>query len=167
MNSCDEGRSSERDAETLRVQREEAKDVLEQQNEKLRDIDDKALRTVRITVLLLGALLSTLKLLGESASPINGYMVFGSWLLVLSVVSGVLTYSVSGPYFGPGSKYVDRVLGRNPPRANWEVTLLRGYADWMEEMKELNDENAKLLLLTQTLLVAGVVFVTYGFTMSL
>lgn len=167
MSCRDENEVSECDMETPQVQREEAKDVLEQQNEKLRDIDDKALRTVRITVLLLGALLSTLKLLGGEASPINTYTVFGSWLLVLSVVSGVLTYSVSGPYFGPGAKYIDRVLGRSPSRDDWEATLLRGYADWMEEMKELNGANARLLLLTQALLVAGVVLVTYGFTMSL
>lgn len=167
MTNGGESRSSDCDPETLQVQRKEAKDVLEQQNEKLRDIDDKALRTVRITVLLLGALLSTLKLLGGGTSSINTYTVFGSWLLVLSVVGGVLTYSVSGPYFGPGSKYIDRVLGRSPSKDDWEATLLRGYADWMEEMKALNDSNARLLLLTQALLVVGVILVTYGFTRSL
>lgn len=167
MSHGDETQSFYRDVEALQVQREEAKEVLQQQNEKLRDIDDKALRTVRITVLLLGVLLSTLKLFGGRTSAINGYTILGSWLLVSSVVSGVLTYSVSGPYFGPGSRYIDRVIDRTPSKSDWEITLLRGYADWLEDMKQLNDTNAKLLLLTQLLLVAGVVSVTYGFTTAL
>lgn len=167
MTQCDGTPSSDCDVETLQIQREEAKDVLDQQNEKLRDIDDKALRTVRITVLLLGVLLSFLKLFGGRVSAINAYTILGSWLLVSSVVSGVLTYSVSGPYFGPGSEYVDRVLHHTPTKSDWEATLLRGYADWMEDMKKLNGANAKLLLLTQALLIAGVVSITYGFTIAL
>lgn len=166
--TADDGlQSDDFDPETLQVQREEAKDVLQQQNEKLRDIDDKALRTVRITVLLIGVLLSTLQFFGGSTSSVNAFTVFGSWSLVFSVVSGVFTYSVSGPYFGPGSQYVDRVLDRTPSKADWEETLLRGYADWMDSMRELNDTNAKLLLLTQALLVTGVVLVTYGLMRSL
>jgi hypothetical protein len=145
---------------------EEARCVLDHQIAKVKDIDDKALRTVRIAVLFLGLVFSVTQLEGTS-SFVNECTILGGSLLVISIGFGVLTYTVSEPDLGPGPSYVDDLLDSDPDPDEWEATLLAGYGDWMEDTHKVNEENAFWLLCTQACLVVGVLLIGIGVVLAL
>lgn len=145
---------------------EQARCVLDHQIAKLRDIDEKALRTVRITVLFLGLVFSVTQLEGTSEF-VNGLTILGGASLVASIGFGVLTYTASEPDFGPGPSYVDDLLNSDPTSDEWKATLLAGYGDWMEDTREVNGENAFWLLCTQASLVVGVLLIGIGVVLAL
>ena len=149
-----------------RLQIEQARCVLDHQIAKLRDIDEKALRTVRITVIFLGLVFSVTQLEGTSGF-VNGLTILGGSSLVASLGFGVLTYTASEPDFGPGPSYVDELLDSDPDPDEWNATLLAGYGDWMDDTRDVNGENAFWLLCTQVFLVAGVFLIGIGVVLAL
>lgn len=85
----------------------EARAVLEAQQETVADIDDKAMRTVRLTVVLLGVLVSAVELADHAFR--SRLLSVGLALLVASLVIGVLTYSESTLYLGPNKSYLNQL----------------------------------------------------------
>lgn len=152
--------------DAYQTQIEEARCVLDHQIAKVRDIDDKALRTVRIAVLFLGLVFSVTQL-DSSSSFVNELTILGGSVLVVSIGFGVLTYTVSEPDLGPGPSYVDELLDSDPDPEEWDATLLAGYGDWMEDTHEVNEENAFWLLCTQASLVIGVTLIGIGVVFAL
>lgn len=144
----------------------ESRCVLDHQIAKLRDIDDKALRTVRIAMIFLGIVLSVAQFRGVRVF-VNGWTLVGGSLLVASIGFGVLTYTASKPDFGPGPSYVDRLLNSDPDTEEWRKTLLEGFGDWMEYTKEINVKNARWLLVTQLCLICGVLMISVGIVLGL
>lgn len=149
-----------------RMHIDEARCALDHQIAKVKDIDDKALRTVRIAVVFLGVVLSVAQFRG-ARTFVNAWTLAGSSLLVASIGFGVLTYTVSEPDFGPGPNYIDRLLESDPDSNEWRVTLLEGFGDWMEHTRDVNVENARLLLVTQLCLILGVLLIGGGIALKL
>ncbi|MFC7157767.1 hypothetical protein ACFQPA_20290 [Halomarina halobia] len=87
---------------------QEARAVLDAQRDTLADIDDKAVRTVRLTAVLLGVFVA--------AGRIGGLALFdphlsalGILLLFGSIVARIATYSESNIYLGPNRRYVEQL----------------------------------------------------------
>jgi len=139
----------------LRTVYEESRSVLRAQQRAVRDIDDKATRAVRISVLLLGGLTSVWELAGPF---------FDAWLalcgavsLFFSLVFGVATYHESKLILGPTEKYLDD-LNYRPERLDegWETDLVDSYSGFVKTNASDIELSGDLLLGQQLFLLEGV-----------
>lgn len=138
-----------------RVAYEEGRRVLEAQKSDINDLDDKALRTVRITALLLGVGAAGARALSPRAIHSGvGLLSLGSFSL--SLVFGVRVYSQSTEVIGPSADYLGR-LRRDSVSADWEQDLLVQFHGWIDENQTIVERNAYLLNVCQLFFVVGVV----------
>ncbi|QZP36300.1 hypothetical protein [Halobaculum magnesiiphilum] len=159
--------SHPRNVETLRLLHTDARSVLDHQLAILGDIDDKAARTVRLTVLVLAAVISAPSVIDNPDQYVNQYTVWGGLSLVLSVVLGVITYSSSSPELGPGPSDIERVLDRRFIELEWLVIVLDNYEDWIDRTGRVNRVNGWLLALTQAALAVGLGLFVIGVAQTL
>lgn len=136
---------------------QESRAVLDAQQKTVGDIDDKATRAVRITVLLLGGLISVWQFAGG---------VFDSWFalcggasLFLSLTFGVATYHESNLFLGPTESYLDQInYDPHTLTGGWETDLVDSYSGFIGDNAEAIRFNGDLLLGQQVFLVEGVFF---------
>lgn len=147
--------------ETLRTTRAEAQDVLARQLETLDDVDDKAMRTVRITLVVLSILVSATAF-RVSRQFVNAFTVLGMASLVLAVLIGLWTYGSSSLEIGTSREYVAEVLEAPYSEKEWLAVLLAGYHEWIEDVSRLNATNARLLTLVQGFAGLGIVLISLG-----
>lgn len=150
------------DTAALETVRTESRHVLSEQLRLLNDIDDKAMRSVRTSVILLGLVVSAVQL-GNSSLAVTklgpwpfGFGMTGVCLLLLSVLTGVQTYSVSRPAFGVSDEHRADVVEGNYSEHEWLRFQLREYDQWIDSATQMNDENAVLLHATLSSMVLGV-----------
>ena len=136
---------------------QEARAVLEAQRETLSDMDTKAVRTVRITVVLIGALLSAWRIEAGLFNPM--FATAGGLALVGSLAIGTFTYSESDLYLGPKKEYVVRLADGDLDGEDWREDLLYNLGGWIAENGAEIRFNSYLLSVTQILFVVGVVCV--------
>jgi len=141
--------------ERREVTYQEARSVLEAQQETISDVDTKAIRTVRITVVLIGVLLSAWKI--DSGLFEFKVAVLGGLALVGSLIAGTFTYSESDLYLGPSKEYIEQLTDGDFDDDSWREDLLYSFGVWIAENGEEIRFNSRLLLATQVLLVVGVV----------
>ena len=154
----DDGSSDDWSNDRKAVAYREARNVLDTQQAIITDIDDKAMRTVRLTVILIGVFVT--------AARINGPAMFhpllalgGGVFLFLSVVTGVLTYSESDLFLGPNRDYVEQLAANTFTGTTWDDDYLMTVAYWIGENHDDLEWNGKLFLVTQVLLVLGLALV--------
>jgi hypothetical protein len=135
---------------------EQGNRVLEAQKDDINDIDDKALRTVRITALIIGVAATGLQAVKDlTVNDTTAAIGLGS--LFISLTFGVLTYSESAEIVGPTADYLDRMRdGRKA--TDWEVDLLIQLPGWISRNQEKVERNALLFTCCQFTLLAGVGF---------
>lgn len=156
------GNENERsDVDVLRSGREEARVVLDYQLQLLSEMHTKAMKTVRVTVLVLGVVLSATTF-PEARRFINWFTVAGVGCLAGSFLLGLVTYSASDPDFGVGPDYLFDVGTSTYDSRDWLRLLLQGYENWIQAMEELNDGNARMLTYTQLFLGIGVALIAAG-----
>lgn len=132
----------------------------------LSEMHTKALRTVRVTVLVFGLVFSATAF-PQSEQYINQFTMADIGLLALSILSGIVTYSVSNSQLGIGPNYLLDARAMSYREAEWLDVLLSGYEGWIRDMKRLNDSNMVALTTTQIFLGIGVVLLAVGFATGL
>lgn len=158
--------------EVLRTTREESRAVLDRKLERLDEIDDKAMRTVRTSVVLLGLLISAAGLAGPERLEGIGFVpslfsAVGASLLFVSVVLGIYSYTVSENREGIGHRYRTEARSEEYEQSEWLAVLLVGYDEWIYRMSEINDRNKTNLALVQGSLVSGLLFLGMALGVSL
>lgn len=141
------GGSADWRGDRLETSYAEARRLLEAHRSTLADIDSKAVSTVRITVLVIGLVVTV----AEVADPALFHphlFALGIGSLLLATVAGVFTYAESDLFLGPNREYL-RVLARGDLKA-WDEDLVVRLADWIEENRRDVRRNGRLLFLTQT-----------------
>ncbi|PSP79714.1 hypothetical protein BRC81_04220 [Halobacteriales archaeon QS_1_68_20] len=132
----------------------EARAVLEAQNDTISDVDDKAMRTVRVTVIVVGLVASAVRFAGNTFDVL--WLAISGVAYVGALVTGVLTYAESTLYLEPGRGYVERLRRNEFGGRDWRQDLLATYGEWIEQNDRAIRPNGQLLFLTRVLLVAGV-----------
>lgn len=132
----------------------EARNVLDAQRETITDIDDKALRTVRLTAVLLGLFVAAGRLGGPTLFDPRLAAV-GVILLFGSIVTGIATYSESDLFLGPNRRYVEQLATDSFVGTEWHTDFLMTAAVWIGANADDIRWNGQLLTLTQGLLVLG------------
>jgi len=142
--------------------REEARHVIGEQLQTLRDIDQKAMATARIIGLVLGLLASAASLAEEPRAALNGPTLWGGGALLLSLCVSVFTYSVDRPSYGLGPGYFDSKFGSFDSDAEVSDDLLGRYANWIDDNSEEISTNGTYLLVAQALFLVGLVLIAAG-----
>ena len=114
------------DVEVLRSGREEARVVLDNQLQVLTELQTKAMKTVRTTVLVLGLVLSATTLPGAKR-VVNWLVVSGVGSLVVGIILGLGTCSGSNPEVGIGTPYLRTMRRTSYDGSNWLDVLLGRY----------------------------------------
>lgn len=147
----------------LEVTYQEARAVLEAQQSILADIDEKAMRTVRTTALLIGAVASTVKVANVELHV--GFATLGAEFLFGSLAFGLATYDETRPYLGPNRKYIAQLVA-NEFRETWEEDLVATFGYWIDQNGNEIDFNSLLLRITQGLLFAGMACLSIAFVLE-
>lgn len=133
----------------------EARAVIEAQNSTMTDIDDKAMRTVRLNALLIGLLVTGLRF---ASDMFHTTAVEASFLLlIVSTVCGVITYSESNLFLGPSGAYIETLSREEFPDPPWEEHLLETMAGMVAENYDDIRRNSRWLTATQASLVLGII----------
>lgn len=155
---ADDGGRSESDIEALRVSREESRAVLDHRLSLLNDLDDKAMRTVRTAVILLGILASAAGIAGPEAlaqlsTLVSIFLIAGMAGLFGTIFAGLGTYTSSDMEFGIGDVHRSDVRDFRYSEREYLELILYGYDDWIAEMRRINASNAESVFWTQVLLM--------------
>ena len=136
---------------------EEARAVVEAQNATMQDIDEKAMRTVRITIVVIGILVTAAEIRAGLFHP----LLFPTGLVCLlgSIIMGVVTYDESNLYLGPDGPYIEELASDATYSNGWDRDLLETYSGIIRENYDLISRNAAALRATNVLLVVGVVVI--------
>lgn len=147
---------------SLRITHEEARTVLDHQISVLNDIDNKATKTVRITAVILGIVVSAPSIIKNPNTYINSFTEWGVVGLVLSIALGMFTYSTSSPDLGPNPNDINRLLDDKYREDKWLVILLSSYEDWIDRTQRVNRFNGIFLTLTQISLIISLALLAWG-----
>lgn len=141
--------------------REESRAVLNLQIDELNSIDDKAMRTVRTSIITLSILVSAGGIAASSSSlsalpdaAIISAAISGI-VLLLAVFAGMVTYSASEVEYGISDTHRQELAESNWTSREWEAFLINEYEGWIGEMKSTNRTNERLLSGTMLLLAGG------------
>jgi len=155
------------DIHSLRTTHEEARNVLDHQIDILNDIDSKATKTVRITAIILGLIVSAPSVIENPNGFVNPFTKWGVVGLVLSITLGMFTYSTSSPDLGPSPNDISRLLDNKYREDEWLVILLDSYEDWIDRTQRVNRFNGVFLALTQLSLITSLALLAWGVKMGL
>lgn len=150
------------DLEALRLTRKESRAVLDHQIATLNDLDDKAMRTVRTDVILLGILASAAGIAGpERLNQLDVVVqilsLAAGGCLFLSAIVGTGVYAVSDLSVGIGPSYRSEIRSQGYTEREWLEILLGDYDHWTNSMRQINENNAFYLTVTQALLALALV----------
>jgi hypothetical protein len=141
--------------ERREVAYDEARSVIDAQNNTMVDIDDKAMRTVRLNTILLGLLVTGVQLASNMFHLLLLKAAFT--FLVMSTVSGVITYNESNLYVGPSGEYIENLSTDDYPDPPWYEDVLETMAGMVAENYDDIRRNSHWLTATQASLVLGVI----------
>ena len=157
----------EYDVEALRTTQSEVRAVLDHQIRTFDDLDSKAMRTARLTGVLLGFILTGVTFLAREGTPalapyLNWFSFLGVGALLLSIVVALLTYTLSYAETGVGPDGVERLVRERYSETEWLVLLLRSEAKWMRANNRRQAVNANLLTASHAVLIVGILLLTAG-----
>lgn len=140
----------------------ESRTVLDDQLGEFSDIGDKALWTVRTSMIVLGVVVSAASLgdartLRQLHPEIQVLGVAGVVLLIAASVYGLGTYFGADRIRGISPEYRRRAREGQLSEHDWRRALLHGYDEWIAEMEAITDRYGTHLFRAQALFLLGVV----------
>lgn len=132
----------------------ESKRVMQGQKTDIDDMDDKALRTVRINaaILAIGATGLELSGIGEVNFLLAGFSIV---FLVSSAIFGVIVYNESNILIGPKSSFL-RKMRTQKADDEWEKELLEEMEQWITNNQTRVELNGTLFTICQSFFILGV-----------
>lgn len=147
--------------ESLERTLDRAESVLEGQLTILAETHDRAVRMVRVEVVLLGAIASVAQITPNPIS-VNVWLEASGVLLIGSIIVGIFTSNSSSPDFGPGPNYVRSNIESGDSNDELYLQLLRGYSEAISYNSEVVSNSATYLFISQLMLIGGVVLGSIG-----
>lgn len=138
---------------------EETHRQLDRQAVEVENIDDKAAKTVRYTLLGLAAL-ATVFSFGSDTPPPNDWIGGGVFLLLASVCVGVFTYTVSRVYVAAPTVLKVDVEGKSVESIRDDI--LTQLAKDLDDNEDMLSGDAFFLFISQLLFVLGIIIVAVG-----
>lgn len=145
---------------------EQAERVVDAQQAALSDINTKAIKLLRLDVVLIGAVVSVVSIVARTdvatEAISSGYTITGGLLLLGSTVTAALTYTTSQNKAGPSGTDIARMVSGDFDSQQVRIGLARSYATWIQENYETNVWNVPFLTASIVSLVSAFVFFAFG-----
>ncbi|MBP1987920.1 hypothetical protein [Halolamina salifodinae] len=148
--------------------RREARETIDQQIAWVNGIDDKAMRTLRFNVLILGGVVSGVSILLDRGiidgveEVTDPFLLMGVLALVGSTSLAALTYTASSMKVGMSSNDIESVHQSDLSDEEYTHKLMTSYRRWIQQNRRTIALNSDLVTLTILLLVYGTVFTVLG-----
>jgi len=149
----------------LEIAYQEVRAVLKAQQATAADIDQKTMRTVRLTAAIVGLILSVAQLGAVDFDPLAATIAVG--VLIVSLIVGVLNYSASDPIAGPNPQYLSRLVANDSPETSRETHLLSEAGGWISDNEAEIARSGDVLLVQRVLLVLGIQFIAVSLSPGL
>jgi hypothetical protein len=143
--------------------------VVDEQRQFLAEIDTKAVKILRLNVLLIGIAVSVLSISSRSGTVptailLNGYTVTGGVLFLSSTTAAGTAYTRSNVTVGPSSSALDQLASTNTTPTLVKTGLAKSYAEWVEQNWRAIERTRPLVVTSITTLLTALVFVATGIT---
>lgn len=136
---------------------EEARAVIDAQNETISDIDNKAMWTVRLTAILIGLLVTGVQFAPDAFQ--QSWLEVATGSFAISGFLGIVTYNESNLFVGPTGEYVEELAEGTYEKEEWDEDLLITFAGMISENYDAIKWNARLLSATLLFLIIGIGFI--------
>ena len=141
---------------------EESRREYDKKVETMEEIDDKAMRSVRTAVILVGLVVSSVSVGGPSAVgafslPPVLVGAFGVVALAVSIIYGIGVYSTTQYPTGIGQLHRNDVMTGEYTHDEWSVNMIHEYGEWSEEVADEAAKNLQYLEIVQFSLSFGVI----------
>jgi len=123
------------------------------------------MRTVRLTAVIVGLVLSVAQLGAVDFDPLAATIAVG--VLIVSLIVGVLNYSASDPIAGLNPQYLSRLVANDFPETSWETHLLSEAGGWISDNETEIARSGDVLLVQRVLLVLGIQFIAVSLSPGL
>ena len=158
--------------ELLELAREEAQRTVNEQNQTLNDIDTKAIKILRLNVLLIGTLLTIVSITLQSPDQfprletlINSFTVLGAGMLLFSAALAALTYTASTNQVGVSYDDMLTLTAGDDEYTDLQILdglVVEGYADWIKFNDKTNIINSLYITLTILTLIYAISLFSLG-----
>lgn len=140
---------------------EESRREYDKKVETMEEIDDKAMRSVRTAVILVGLVVSAVSVSGpRPVGDLSALSIlvaaFGVGALTVAVAVGIGVYTVTRYSSGIGSPHRSDVVEGGYSYDEWLVEMLRQHDEWSEEIEDEIDASKRYLEIVQLSLLLGV-----------
>jgi len=145
----------------------EARETLDTQIKNLNDIDTKAVRILRVNVLLTGIILSALTFSAKTDTVsfdklLNIYFGTGIFLLISSTATAGLTYTASDSRVGMSKSNLQTLLAEDLTDDELNLVLTKSYAKWIQNNQSTEILNSFYSTSTILLLIYAVAYIALG-----
>ena len=151
--------------EPVPVAREELRTTFEDQVQRLREIDGKAIELLKANLLLIGLVVTAGSILIQTdidvAAFVNPFTIAGGVLLLLSTGLAGVTYTSSNLRGGLDADAVEAAIA-DEGDGEFQERLLRSYARWIDYNARMTAVNDILVTVTVLLVVVAFVYVLAG-----
>lgn len=146
---------------------DEGRKTLDTQINNLNDIDTKAIRILRVNVLLIGIILSVLTFSSNTQQVgfeefLNRYIGTGIGLLIFSTATAALTYTASDFRAGMSKENFVTMLKEDLTDQELELVLSKSYAKWIHNNQSAEILNSFFSTSTILLLIYAVSYLSLG-----
>lgn len=150
------------DASALQAARAEARESLAETISAIRRIDESAMRTLRIDLVILGLSLTAASSFRFASRLVNELTVLGFVGVGLSTIVAIVSTLGTGYPTGVSEEYVTEFQRASWSEREWNEWMVREYRSWLSEANEMVSAEAQVLFYTKALLGAGLVLLMVG-----
>jgi hypothetical protein len=130
----------------------EARAVLNAQQQRRNNLDDKALRTARLTTIIVGSIITAAKAFDVAVMEPVGYIGIG--LLVVSFGTALAAFGVASPILGPGASGLRELVEQGE---TWERMFLSQLETAISSNTDQLNRSSFLLFVSDVALFGGVI----------
>lgn len=156
------------DVATVRKLRDEGRRTVDHQLDTLDDIDTKAMKILRVNILLVGFILTAFTFGVEEFDTEavlqfgNEFVGIGISALLISSALAAFVYTASDTEAGMKYSYIHKAIDADLTNEEFEIGAANSYANWIEFNDETIIRNAPIITLTSFLVIVGIVNLSIG-----
>lgn len=155
------------DKSALRAARTEARESLEETITFIQQINESAMKTLRIDLVIIGLSLTAVSSFQSTSRLVNVFTIFGFVAVSVSTVVAVVAIIGSEYPTGVSESYIEDFQRASWSEHEWNEWMLREYCLWLSEANEMADGDAQALLYTQILLGVGILLLITGVVLGI
>ena len=150
------------DIAALEAAQREARESLDRTIDAIEQKDDKAMRTVRINLILIGFAVTAVSSVPRVIQLANWVTVLGFECLVLSTIVGIATYTGTDYPSGVGPSYMKDIQDAAWTEGEWRSFMILEYEEWLSDTSQLDSGEGQWLFLTHALQALGLLLTLCG-----